>query len=442
MSLDSLESYGDSFVNKILNILLSNKNYLSQINSGINLKHFDNPAHQWIVKEIKDYFKEYKNFPTRDWLDIKLKKFESHDSKNIPTTKLIKKTLKEIYSIDTTDSDLESVSLEYVDFCKQQAFFSISEMSIDLIASGQYVTLMQLMKQANEIGLPTMGGHDLQKNFNDLFILEEKSIIPFQVPHLNSLYEDAGIEAGGAVTMVAPPGTGKSWFGVDWGSHLLKFGYDVVYLNLESSHKKVAKRFHANLSNTNIDEFNHNKDKFQECLDSLEGRLIIKDLAGKAKNIDYVRSYIEYLIEHEKLSPKLIIVDYVGLLDKGFKNDANQSDVQNWQDFIDLGRSYGCVVFSPSPVNRDGMDDEIITMDKIGGTIKAIYGCDLILSLSKSGIIHCIKNKDGKGTGESWQYEVETNTTGKFSYVDEYFPEKGGKKRNKGFNPNAKNYPS
>ena len=441
MSLDSLESYGDLFVNKILNILLHNKNYLGQINSGIDLKHFENEAHQWIVKEIKDYFKEYKTFPDRDWLNINLKKFSLLDPKNEPTAKLIKKTLKDIYSINTTDEDLETVSKEFVEFCRQQAFWRINEMSIELIANGQYNILLQMMKQANEIGLPTMGGHDLHKDFNDLYDEEIRNVIPLPTPEFNDWYEDKGISRGSVVTMIAPAGTGKSWWGVDWGSSVLKMGMNVLYFNLESKHQKVAKRFHARISDTNIDDFNQNREKFQECLDSLEGRLIIKDLTSKNKTVDFMRSYIDYLGEHENFKPDLIIIDYVGLLNKGSKNDINSSDVQNWVDVTDIARSYDCVVYSPSKVDRTGINDEIITEDKVGGTITVIYGCDLILSLSKSGIVHNIKNKDGKGTGKSYQFDVDTNC-GKFLYVDEYFPETNSKRKGSGFKTNADKYPS
>lgn len=436
MSLDSLEQYGDNFVNKILKILLTNKNYLSQINSGINLAHFENPSHQWIIKEIKDFFKEYKTPPTLDWLNVKLQKFQQADSKNEPTAKLIKKNLKEVFQIDTTDADLEAVSKEYVDFCKQQAFYGITEQSIELIANGHFSQLLALYKKANEIGLPTMGGHDLHKNFDDLYDEEIKNVIPLQIPEFNDWYEDKGIARGSVVTMLAPAGTGKSWYGVDWGSYLLKQGMNVLYFNLESSHKKVAKRFHARISETNIDDFNHNRSKFQECLDSLDGRLIIKDLTSKNKSVEFMRAYIEHLAEHEGFKPDLIIIDYVGILNKGARNDVNSSDVQNWVDVTDIARSYDCVVYSPSKVDRTGINDEVITEDKVGGTITVIYGCDLILSLSKSSVIHCIKNKDGKGTGKSWEFRVNTEM-GTFEYLDEYYPEE---KKKKGFKVDINKY--
>ena len=56
MSLESLEEYGKDFVDKILYLLLTDKEYLDTIQDAINLDHYENDTQKWIVKKILEYY--------------------------------------------------------------------------------------------------------------------------------------------------------------------------------------------------------------------------------------------------------------------------------------------------------------------------------------------------------------------------------------------------
>ncbi len=53
--LKSLADYGLPFQIKVISSLLNNKEFLVNINDSLNVEHFSNPAHQWVISEIVSY---------------------------------------------------------------------------------------------------------------------------------------------------------------------------------------------------------------------------------------------------------------------------------------------------------------------------------------------------------------------------------------------------
>ncbi len=61
MIQDTLQYYGNTFQQKVVAALMSDRLFLQQIHDIIDPKYFGTDATQWIVKQIIDYFNEYKS---------------------------------------------------------------------------------------------------------------------------------------------------------------------------------------------------------------------------------------------------------------------------------------------------------------------------------------------------------------------------------------------
>ena len=69
---DTLQYYGNTFQQKVIASLMTDRLFLQQSHDLIDAKYFGTDAMQWIVKQTLDYFKEYKSAPTLEVLKIKL----------------------------------------------------------------------------------------------------------------------------------------------------------------------------------------------------------------------------------------------------------------------------------------------------------------------------------------------------------------------------------
>lgn len=414
--------FGESLSEKIIHSLLTKKDYLLKIESGLDMNYFELEAHQWIVTQIKKYFNLYKNTPTTDFLNTELKKFRTQSENNKVLAKQVSAILKNLYNEFVDEGDSEYAESEFTEFCKKQAHINVAELIPDLIQDGRFEEIERLVKMANRVGVTPLIGHFLKEQTDEIFREEQATIVPFQIQELNDLFPDGGILGGSVVINLGQPAGGKSWFGVDWATFLAYLGYDVVYFNLESQFRHVARRFYARINQIELSEVKYNRTKIEESLNSLEGNIVIVDLKKEQKTVDYIYSYLEALNESRGIKPRLVIIDYVNLLKHKNSKDELVGQQKTWEDVTDLAKEGDFVVYSPSPVNRGGFGDKVLTGDKIGGAIKAIYDTDLILSFSTHNILHVIKNKNGKGNGTS--YEMDYNSgTGVFKCIGEYFEE-------------------
>ena len=66
----SLHQYGNSFQAKLIASLLTNRQFLEQIQDILEPKFFESDSNNWLCKEIKKYFNKYKKLPTLDALKV------------------------------------------------------------------------------------------------------------------------------------------------------------------------------------------------------------------------------------------------------------------------------------------------------------------------------------------------------------------------------------
>ena len=69
---DSLTKYGSVFQTKIITCLLADQQFAVTVYDMIQPELLDTEAKQWLVKQIKDYYYEYKLTPTLAALKIKI----------------------------------------------------------------------------------------------------------------------------------------------------------------------------------------------------------------------------------------------------------------------------------------------------------------------------------------------------------------------------------
>jgi hypothetical protein len=422
MSFEKLSEYDSEFLVKLLNQFCTNKNYLHEIHDAIDVKYFYEYADNWVVTKILEYYKKYNTNPTVDFFSAELKKFKSLDEKNKPLAKEIKDILNRVYGEEF--EGVEFVRDEFSNFCKQQSMTNVILNSPDMIKAGRYDDLVKQITLASRIGEKRLNGHDFNNGVEDRYREEDNKFIPMLFDEFNELFpEKLGIASGSVVINLGASSSGKSMIGVAWASLLLKLGYDVLYFNLESHYKFVAKRFDSCLNNIPLDEISFNRERIQETLDSLEGRLHIKDCIGIEKGLDFMKNYTRKLEEEQGFIPKFIIVDYVNkmLTPKG-STDETGGQKTNWANIIDWAKEIDTVIYSPSPIGRGAIKDKVIYEDSVAGSINAIYDCDFIFSWSMSQVLRIIKNKNGKGGGTNHQISME-KATSTFKYIDEYFEE-------------------
>ena len=418
MTLKSIQEYGKGFQIKVLSSLLTHKDFLTNIYDIINEEDFNNQAHRWIVKEILAYYDKYHTTPSLDILKVEVKKVE-----NEVLQLSIKEQLREAYI--ASDEDLEYVQEEFSSFCKNQQLKKALLSSVDLLKAGDYDSIKIMIEDALKSGQDKNLGHEYNLDIETRYREDNRICMPTPWERINELLQ-GGLGGGDFGLIFGNPGGGKSWTLVALGGHAVKMGYNVLHYTLELGEDYVGRRYDSFFTNIPVNHISKNKEKVEEIVPQIEGKLIIKEFPTGRSSIHTVEAHIRKCISQD-VKPDLILIDYVDLLSSKRKNVDRKYEIDDiYTSTKGLARELNLPIWSVSQVNRAGAKDDVIEGDKAAGSYDKIMITDFCLSLSRkakdkingTGRFHVMKNRYGMD-GLTFQVNVDT-TIGKIEIGDVY----------------------
>jgi hypothetical protein len=130
--IDNLHKYGLEFQSKVIASILTDRVFLERILDIVDVNAFESEAHQWILKEIVQYFLQYKELPTMQVFKVRL------DTINNEVLKVsVVEHLKGVY-MKISEKDLQFVREQFLEFCKNQKLKGAILESVDHLKTGQY----------------------------------------------------------------------------------------------------------------------------------------------------------------------------------------------------------------------------------------------------------------------------------------------------------------
>jgi len=418
LTLQSINQYGHDFQIKVLSSLLTHKEFLINIHDIISDEYFENSASKWIIKEILRYFDKYHTTPSLEVLKVEIQKID-----NEVLQIAVKEQLKLAYV--SSDEDLEYVQEEFTNFCKNQQLKKALMSSVDLLKAGDFDGIRYIVDNALKSGQDKNLGHEYIKDIESRYRKDAREVIPTPWPRINELLQ-GGLGNGDFGLIFGNPGGGKSWSLVALGGYAVRLGYNVLHYTLELGEDYVGKRYDAFFTKIPVNKIDSHRDKIEEIIPQLPGRLIIKEYpTGKAK-ISTIESHIAKATSMG-VKPDLVIIDYVDLLSSRKKNRERKDEIDDiYTSTKGLAKQLDIPIWSVSQVNRAGAQDKVIQGDKAAGSYDKIMITDFCMSLSRkkedkvnnTGRFHLMKNRYGMD-GITFALEADTST-GHISIKNEY----------------------
>ena len=409
MTLKKLNEYGVSFQIKVLSSLLTHKDFLININDLLNDEDFDNQAHRWIVKEILKYYDVYHTTPSMDVLKVELQKIDNDVLKLS-----IREQLKLAY--EASDEDLKYVQEEFSHFCKNQQLKKALLGSVDLLKSGEYDSIRTLIDNALKAGQDKNIGHEYEKDIESRYREESRITIPTPWGQINDLLQ-GGLGNGDFGLIFGNPGGGKSWSLVALGGYAVRLGYNVLHYTLELGEQYVGLRYDAFFSKIPVNTITSNRDKVEEIIPELPGKLIIKEFPTGRTTVNRLESHIQKA-QDSGTKFDLIIIDYVDLLTTKKRTVDRKGEIDDiYTSTKGLARELNLPIWSVSQVNRAGAKDDVVEGDKAAGSYDKIMITDVCISLSRkrkdkvngTGRFHIMKNRYGID-GLTFGVKADTST--------------------------------
>jgi len=397
-SEDTLSKYGQSFQTKVVAAILSDDRMLDTLGDVIHKKFFESEANKWIVEEVVAYYNEYHRLPSLDVFKVQVSKVD-----NSALQKTIVAQLKEVYQ-SIGGLDLQYIKDEFTAFCINQNLKNVIVQSIDLLKSGNYDKIKELVDKAMKVGVDADLGMDYLTDFEERYDETARDTVSTDWDCINELM-NGGLGPGELGVVVAPSGVGKTWVLAALGAAAVKAGKIVAHYTLELSQGYVGLRYDTVFTHIASSELSERREEVLDKVKRLKGKLKIKYYPPKGASSKTIQAHLEKMIAAGN-KPDLVIVDYADLL-LSHSNKSDSTYAEQGGVYIDLrGMSgeLGIPVWTASQTNRSAIDSEVIEADKIADSYAKVMNADFIMSLSRkakdklnnTARVHVMKNRFGQ----------------------------------------------
>ena len=300
----------------ILRNLIQNEEYTRKVLPYIKSEFFQERDEEFLFKQIKEYFLEYKSVPTPEALIIDIDEKDNVDAQLLQESINLIQELKT--DISTTPEEWLINSTEA--WCKDRAVYNGVMNSIEIIQSdGSKGEIPDILRDALSVSFDTNIGHDFLDDWEpryDFYHTEEERI-PFDLELMNKITK-GGLPNKTLNICMAGTGVGKSLFMCHVASSCLVQGKNVLYITMEMAEEKIAERIDANLLDISLNDLDDlpksmYKKKIKRVQEKTKGKLIVKEYPTASAHSGHFRHLLQELDLKKNFKPDIIFVDYLNI---------------------------------------------------------------------------------------------------------------------------------
>ncbi len=417
---DNLGYLGVDFQFKLIKIFIEEPDYFVDFSSIINQNAFTETYLKTVVGVIKEYYRQYGTVPKYSMLLTKLReKAVTEDD-----LQYYEETVEKIRR--SSIEGLEEIGNIAERFFKQQEMIKAANKLKEIAGSGEldrYDECVKIFERINAIKRRDVDTSSPFENIDDDLSKESIVSIPTGIKRLDEAL-GGGLDKGKIGIIIGSMGFGKTSMTTCFAANAAAYkceqndfeGYKVLQIVFEDSHRDIHRKYMAKA--TQVETRNLNKDPettdwVREALNNFPDREMINNnvkiirLHSGEKSASDIERIIKQKI-NEGFKPDLVIVDYFGCVapEPGTaKGDITERESATMRKFENMAPDLDIAMWIPVQGNRDSITAELVTNDKIGGSIAKNQIAQVVLSITRSvddikdnlATITLLKNRSGLG---------------------------------------------
>ena len=419
------QSYGKHFQEKVLQGLLTDHSWASQMLEVMLPDFFELRYLTYLCEKYFNYFMKYRTFPTGNLL-ITIVRDDLLNDHDVLLKEQIVDYLQRM-KMQPDMGDIQYVKDKALDFCRRQAFKEALEQAVELIGDDKYESVVNLMKSAVSVGMSNTVGHDFFADAEARFVKTSRIVVPTGLSRLDA--HDilrGGLGRGELGVITANTGVGKSHWLVAMGSEAMRHGKNVVHYTFELSEEAVGLRYDSNLANIPSNEVQDRKDEVLEKYENQDlGGLIIKEYPTGTASILTIKNHLDKLLLRD-FKPALIVIDYADIMRSTRQFDSMRHELKLiYEELRNLAMELKIPVWTASQANRDSANSDIVGLENMAEAYSKAMVADLVVSISRKatekatggGRLFVAKNRAGRD-GLLFPINIDTARS-RFTLLDE-----------------------
>jgi replicative DNA helicase len=401
---------GETFQYRLTHEFMENHTFFEDLSSIIDQNMFTDPNLKTFVGVMKNYYEREGHVPSYDMLEVELRDI-SHSDKEIETYLAI------LEKVRNSASDGVERTRELAEkFFKQQNIIRTANEILKIAGNGdtsQYDACVDLLNDAITKGTHNDFGEGLFDHINETLSDDYRVPIPTGIGKIDEALE-GGLGKGELGVIIGPTSFGKTSLTTAMASHAACNGYKVLQIVFEDRIKQIQRKHLGRITGIEakdlskpdvIDLVRQTIDAFPQK-EELEKNLRIVKFPSGEKTARQLERFIKKLI-NSGFKPDLTIIDYFECLehepDKSSSNEFSQEG-KTMRRFEAMAGELDMAIWIPSQGTKDSINLELVTMDKIGGSVKKAQIAHVIMSIARTvddiannkATIAILKNRAGK----------------------------------------------
>jgi replicative DNA helicase len=335
----------------------------------------------------------------------------SHSDKEIETYLAI------IEKIRNTPSDgVDRIKDLAEKFFRQQNIVKTANEILRIAGNGdtdKYDACVGLLNDAMTQGIHNDFGECLFNHIEETLSDDYRTPIPTGIGKIDEALE-GGLGKGELGVIIGPTSFGKTSLTTAMASHAACSGFKVLQIVFEDRIKQIQRKHLGRITGIEAKDLSkpENIDRVRETIenfpykDKLQENLRIVKFPSGEKTARQIERFIKKLI-NSGFKPDLTIIDYFECLehetDRASSNEYSQEG-KTMRKFEAMAGELDMAIWIPSQGTKDSINLELVTMDKIGGSVKKAQIAHVIMSIARTvddiannkATIAILKNRAGK----------------------------------------------
>ena len=407
---ENLGYLGEEFQYKLVNEFIGNHTFFEDLNGIIDQNMFTDPNLKTIVGVMKNYHEKYETVPDYDNIGIELREL-SHSDKERETYLAVLDKIK-----GTSSSGVEGIRDKAEKFFRQQNIVRTANEILKIAEKGdddQYDRCVGLLNDAMAAGIHNDFGEGLFDHINETLSDDYRVPIPTGIGKIDETLE-GGLGKGELGVIIGPTSFGKTSLTTAMASYAAENGWKVLQIVFEDRIKQIQRKHIGRITGIeardlskpdNIELVKEQLEKYEKKDELAKNLRIVKFPSGE-KTARQIKRFIQKLT-NTGFKPDLVIVDYFECLEhESDKSSTNEYEKEGrtMRQFEAMAGELDIAMWIPSQGTKDSINLELVTMDKIGGSVKKAQIAHVIMSIARTvddiaenkATIAILKNRAGK----------------------------------------------
>lgn len=378
-----MDTLNPEFQTELARAILQDHSFLNKHRKLIDPVLFKDKVEHELIRNLLKYYDEYKSTPSRNVL------FD-YVSKTGYQIESLEEDCEHLYEDRAQDITYIADSLQ--DFVRKTRIKDTLLESMQLLEKGDYGGIYKKIKTSiNDYdGFDDIGSYFWEEGKNILKSLDQQDdCIP------TGLYELDEKMSGGAMrgtenVIVTPPNKGKTTTLINIGKYAVLNGYKVVHYTLELSAKIIERRYMMSMVKMTKAMLKQKKrtayDRILKLAEDVQKEsLIVKRYKPTTCTIQDLYNHVNSIRDKVGFIPDLVIIDYADLL-KPSRNYAEKRHelASIYNEARDLAVEFNLGLWTATQTNKQGNQDELITINELAECFEKAAIADVIISLNQT----------------------------------------------------------